>query len=454
MSFTQGSEPTPELEAARREVLEAARRYHALKWGEPEPFVPGASPVRYAGRVFDEAEVLHLVDSALDMWLTAGRFAARLERDLAKHYGLRHASLVNSGSSANLAAVFALTSPLQGARRLKAGDEVITAAAGFPTTVAPIVQAGAIPVFVDVSIPTYNALPERIEAAISPRTRAIVLAHTLGNPYAVTEVAAIARRHDLFLVEDNCDAAGSLHEGKLTGTFGDLATLSFYPPHHMTTGEGGAVLTSSPLLHKIVESFRDWGRDCWCAPGKDDTCGKRFDWELGSLPRGYDHKYIYGHLGFNLKLTDMQAALGCAQLPKLEAFGAARRANWRFFRDALAPFEEFLVLPEPTPRSDPSWFGFVLTVREGAPFTRRELVGALESRKVATRMLFSGNLVRQPAFEGVPHRVAGGLEATDRIMADTFWIGVYPGLTDAMRRHVVSVFEEFFAKARARRTPT
>lgn len=451
MSFNPGPEPSAELAKAREAVLEATRRYHELKFGGPEPFAPGVTPVRYAGRVFDQDELLHLVDSSLDMWLTAGRFSDRLERELARFYGLRWAHLVNSGSSANLAAVFALTSPLHGERRLRAGDEVITAAAGFPTTVAPIVQAGAIPVFVDVSIPTYNALPEKIEAALSPRTRAIVLAHTLGNPYAVSEVAEIARKRGIFLVEDNCDASGSLYDGRLTGTFGDLATLSFYPPHHMTTGEGGAVLTSSPVLHRAVESFRDWGRDCWCAPGKDNTCGKRFEWELGSLPRGYDHKYIYTHLGFNLKLSDMQAALGCAQIEKLARFGAARRANWRFFRDALARFEEWLVLPEATPRSDPSWFGFVLTVREGAPFTRAEIVAHLEGAKVATRMLFAGNLLRQPAFQGVAHRVSGELVETDRIMRDTLWIGVYPGLTDAMRAHVVSAFEEFFARKKATR---
>jgi dTDP-4-amino-4,6-dideoxygalactose transaminase len=371
---------------------------------------------------------------------------SHMSSELARFYGLRWAHLVNSGSSANLAAVFALTSPLAGERRLRAGDEVITAAAGFPTTVAPIVQAGAVPVFVDLELPYYNASPAKIEAAITPRTRAIVLAHTLGNPYAVSEVAAIAKKHGIFLVEDNCDASGSLYDGRLTGTFGDLATLSFYPPHHMTTGEGGAVLTSSSALHRAVESFRDWGRDCWCAPGKDNTCGKRFEWDLGQLPHGYDHKYIYSHLGFNLKLSDMQAALGCAQLEKLPRFGAARRANWRSFRDALARFEEWLVLPEPTPRADPSWFGFVLTVREGAPFTRAEIVQHLEARKVATRMLFAGNLLRQPAFKDVAHRVSGSLETTDRIMSHTFWIGVYPGLTDAMKAHVVAAFEEFFAK--------
>ena len=451
MSFQPGAEPNPELASARKAVLDATRRYYELKFGAAEPFTPGSSPVRYAGRVFDADELLHLVDSSLDMWLTAGRFADRLERGLARFYGLRWAHLVNSGSSANLAAVFALTSPLHGERRLRAGDEVITAAAGFPTTVAPIVQAGAVPVFVDVSLPSYNALPATIEAAITKNTRAIVLAHTLGNPYAVAEVAALAKKHGIFLVEDNCDASGSLYDGQLTGTFGDLATLSFYPPHHMTTGEGGAVLTSSPALHRAVESFRDWGRDCWCLPGKDDTCGKRFEWDLGSLPHGYDHKYIYGHLGFNLKLSDMQAAVGCAQLEKLAGFGAARRANWRFFRDALARYEEWLVLPEPTPRSDPSWFGFVLTVREGAPFTRAEIVRHLEARKVATRMLFAGNLLRQPAFAGVAHRVSGTLETTDRIMKDTFWVGVYPGLTDPMRAHVVAAFEEFFAKKGAPR---
>jgi len=448
VTFQPGAEPTPELVEARRAVLEAASRYYELKFAAGEPFTAGETYVRYAGRVFDVQEVLHLMDASLDMWLTAGRFAARLEKGLAKFYGLRHASLVNSGSSANLVAFFTLTSPKLGDRRIKPGDEVITAAAGFPSTVAPIVQAGAIPVFVDLGPPTYNALVESIEAAISPRTRAIMLAHTLGNPFAVAEVAELAKRHRLFLIEDNCDAAGSLYDGKLTGTFGDIATLSFYPPHHMTTGEGGAVLTGSPSLLTIIESFRDWGRDCWCASGKDNTCGKRFEWELGTLPPGYDHKYIYSHLGFNLKMTDLQAAVGCAQLEKLPGFGAARRENWRQFREAFARFEEFLILPEATPRSDPSWFGFPVTVREGAPFERREIVDHLESHKVATRMLFAGNLVRQPAFAGVPHRVAGTLEQTDRVMTNTFWLGVYPGITPEMRGYVVGVLEEFFASLR------
>jgi len=449
VTFQPGNEPTPELTEARRAVLEAASRYYELKFAGGEPFTPGETYVRYAGRVFDVEEVRHLIDASLDMWLTAGRFAARLEKGLAKFYGLRNASLVNSGSSANLVAFFTLTSPKLGDRRIKPGDEVITAAAGFPATVSPIVQAGAIPVFVDLGPPTYNALAESIEAAISPRTRAIMLAHTLGNPFAVAEVAEIAKRHRLFLIEDNCDAAGSLYDGKLTGTFGDLATLSFYPPHHMTTGEGGAVLTRSAELVTIIESFRDWGRDCWCASGKDNTCGKRFQWELGSLPAGYDHKYIYSHLGFNLKMTDLQAAVGCAQLEKLPGFGAARRENWRQLRQAFAPFEEFLILPEATPRSDPSWFGFPVTVREGAPFERRDIVDFLESNKVATRMLFAGNLLRQPAFIDVPHRVSGTLEQTDRVMTHTFWLGVYPGVTPEMRRYTIGVLEEFFAGLRA-----
>ena len=448
MTFQPGDEPTPTLEEARKAVLEAASRYYELKFAAGEPFTPGETYVRYAGRVFDNQEVLHLMDASLDMWLTAGRFAARLEKSLAKFYGLRHASLVNSGSSANLVALYTLTSPKLGDRRIKPGDEVITAAAGFPSTVAPIVQAGAIPVFVDLGPPTYNALPESIEAAVSPRTRAIMLAHTLGNPFAVAEVAEIAKRHNLYLVEDNCDAAGSLYDGKLTGTFGNIATLSFYPPHHMTTGEGGAVLTNSPSLLTIIESFRDWGRDCWCASGKDNTCGKRFQWELGTLPPGYDHKYIYSHLGFNLKMTDMQAAVGCAQLEKLPGFGAARRENWKHFRQAFARYEEFLILPEATPRSDPSWFGFPITVRDGAPFERREIVDFLESHKVATRMLFAGNLVRQPAFAGCAHRVSGTLEQTDRVMTNTFWLGVYPGITPAMKSYVTGVFDEFFASLR------
>jgi CDP-6-deoxy-D-xylo-4-hexulose-3-dehydrase len=428
----------------RDRILELVEEYHAAQFGNGE-FRPGESTVLYAGRVFDSDELLHLVDSSLDFWLTTGRYAQRFERQLARRLGLRHALLCNSGSSANLLALTALTSPKLGDRRLRPGDEVITVAAGFPTTVNPIVLNGLRPVFVDVELPTYNASIEQLAAAVGPQTRAIMIAHTLGNPFEADAVSELARRHDLWLVEDNCDGLGSTYGERLTGTFGDLSTLSFYPAHHITMGEGGCVLTNRPELKVLVESFRDWGRDCWCEPGEDGTCGKRFGWQLGTLPRGYDHKYIFSHVGYNLKLTDMQAAVGLAQLAKLESFVDKRKQNWQVLRAGLAAFEEYLVLPEPTPGSDPSWFGFILTVRDDAPFTRDELVGHLESRKIATRLLFGGNLTRQPAYEDVDFRVVGDLAVSDTIMERAFWIGVYPGLTDRMLEYVLDEFASFFA---------
>jgi CDP-6-deoxy-D-xylo-4-hexulose-3-dehydrase len=441
------------------EILERVREIARLRREAEPEFVPGRSAVRYAGRVYGEAEMTNLAEAALEFWLTSGRWHRRLEEALASWYGVGHARLVNSGSSANLAAVAALTSPFLGERRLRPGDEVITVAAGFPTTVAPVVQLGLVPVFVDVAIPTYNIDVDLLEAARSPRTRAVVVAHTLGNPFDLAAVGEFCRRHGLFLVEDNCDAAGSRFRGRKTGTFGDLATLSFYPPHHMTTGEGGAVLTSDDTLLRAVESLRDWGRDCWCASGVDNTCKRRFEWQLGELPKGYDHKYVYSQLGFNLKMTDLQAAVGAAQLERLDGFTKARRENWDFFRRELADLADALVLPEPTPDSEPSWFGFVLTVREGAPFGRDEIVRHLESKKIQTRMLFAGNLVRQPAMTDLaaearragrppPFRVAGGLSQTDVVMNRTFWVGVYPGLTAAMRAFVA---EELSSFVRARR---
>lgn len=441
------------------EILNRVREIARLRNDAEEEFIPGRTPVRYAGRVYDEAEMVNLVESSLEFWLTAGRWHRRLERDLAAWYGLPHARLVNSGSSANLVAVAALMSPTWGDRRLKRGDEVITVAAGFPTTVAPIVQLGAVPVFVDISFPTYNVDVSRLEEALSSKTRAVVLAHTLGNPFDLDAVMAFCERHDLWLVEDNCDASGSLYKGRKTGTFGDVATLSFYPPHHMTTGEGGAVLCGSDEMARVVESLRDWGRDCWCHPGVDNTCGKRFGWKLGELPQGYDHKYVYSHLGFNLKMTDMQAAVGCAQLEKLDAFGAARRRNWALYREELAGLGDVFVLPEATAGSDPSWFGFMLTVRESSPFTREQVVRHLESRRIQTRMLFAGNLVRQPAIgrlaaatpNGVTHwRVRGSLTNTDSVMNSSFWIGVYPGLTPPMRDYVASELLAFVKKAARR----
>jgi CDP-4-dehydro-6-deoxyglucose reductase, E1 len=439
------------------EILLRVRELARLRQEAEPAFVPGKTSIRYAGRVYFEEEMTNLAESALEFWLTAGRWHRRLEADLARWYGVSSARLVNSGSSANLLAVAALASPLLGERRLRPGDEVITVAAGFPTTVAPIVQHGAIPVFVDVTLPTCNLDVTRLEEARSSRTRAVVVAHTLGNPFDLEAVTAFCRRHGLWLVEDNCDAAGSLWQGRKTGTFGDLATLSFYPPHHMTTGEGGAVLTSDATLLRAIESLRDWGRDCHCPSGVDDTCRKRFGWQLGDLPFGYDHKYAYSHLGYNLKMTDLQAAVGVAQLERLDAFGAARRANWAFLRTALAELEDVLQLPQPTPGADPSWFGFLVTVREDSPIGRDQLVRHLEGRRIQTRMLFAGNLLRQPAMtdlvrlaraEGrqAPYRVAGDLANTDAVMNRSLWVGVYPGLTPAMRDWMVEAFRSAFRR--------
>ena len=424
------------LDEFRRRILSQVREYHDEAFGRA-PFTRGETAVPVSGRVFDSDDLAHLVDASLDFWLTTGRYADRFESEFARLLGCRHAMLCNSGSSANLLAVSALTSQTLGPDRAAPGDEVITVAAGFPTTVAPIVQNGLVPVFVDVTLGTYNANVDQIEAAIGPRTRAIILAHTLGNPFDLDRIAALAEKHDLWLIEDNCDALGSTYRGRPTGSFGDLATFSFYPAHHITMGEGGAVVTDRPRLKVLVESFRDWGRDCWCAPGKADTCGKRFGWQLGDLPQGYDHKYIYSHLGYNLKATDMQAAVGVSQLKKLAGFIATRKRNWRKLRDGLARLEEFLILPEPTLHSDPSWFGFALTVRPGSPVTRNELIAGLDARKIATRLLFGGNLLRQPAFRHVAHRVAGPLSATDVVMTNTFWVGVYPGLTEEMLDYVI-----------------
>lgn len=432
-------------EELRAEILELVRRYHAANWPDRE-FRPGEDPVPVSGRVFDEEELVHLVDSSLDFWLTTGRFAERFEKDFAKRMGLRHCLLVNSGSSANLLAVTALTSPELGERQLKPGDEVITTAAGFPTTVNPIVQAGLVPVFVDAELPTYNIDASRIEEAIGPRTKAIVAAHALGNPFRLDLVRELAERHGLWLIEDCCDAVGASFGGEGVGTFGDLATVSFYPAHHLTMGEGGAVLTGTPLLKKLVESLRDWGRDCWCAPGVADTCGKRFDWQLGDLPAGYDHKYVYSRLGYNLKLTDMQAAVGVAQLGKLEDFIAARRENFATLSELLAPLAEHLLLPEATPGSEPSWFGFPITLRESAPLERRELLVRLEQAGVATRLFFAGNLLRQPAYRDVEHRVVGELETADRIMRQSFWIGLYPGLARPQLEHAADTLRAALAE--------
>jgi CDP-6-deoxy-D-xylo-4-hexulose-3-dehydrase len=432
----------PEAAILRERILELVAAYHDAAFA-PQVFVPGESPVPVSGRVFDAEELLTLVDASLDFWLTAGRYARRFEREFARAVGVRHAMLCNSGSSANLLALAALTSKTLGDRRLLPGDEVITVAAGFPTTVNAIVLNRLVPVFIDVELETYNLDPAQLEEAIGPRTRAIMAAHTLGNPFDLEAVRDVARRHDLWLVEDNCDALGSTYDGQMTGSFGDLATLSFYPAHHITMGEGGAVLTNRPQLKLLVESFRDWGRDCWCEPGEDDTCGRRFDWQLGSLPRGYDHKYIYSHIGYNLKVTDMQAAIGVAQLEKLALFVEARKRNWRSLYDGLRPLEDVLLLPRATPRSEPSWFGFPLTVRKDAPFTRDALIRHLESQKIATRLLFGGNLTHQPAYADIDFRTVGALENSDAVMERSFWIGVYPGISDEMVEFVVAEFERF-----------
>jgi len=426
----QQSKPTRTADDIRQEILALVEEYHDLQWPEPT-FTPGESTVPVSGRVFDADDVKHLVDSSLDFWLTAGRYAERLEREFAAYMGMRSAMLCNSGSSANLLALSALTSPSLGDKQLKPGDEVITVAAGFPTTVNPAVQYGLVPVFLDAELGTYDADLTHLEAAITPRTRAIMMAHTLGNPFDLDTIMAAAKAHDLWVIEDNCDALGARYNGKLTGTFGHLSTVSFYPAHHMTMGEGGMVLTNKPRLKKLVESFRDWGRDCWCPPGVDNTCGKRFDWQLGDLPHGYDHKYIYSHIGYNLKVTDMQAAVGVSQLGKLPAFIEQRKHNWARLRAGLTDLTDTLILPDATPNSDPSWFGFAITVRPEANIPQRDFIRYLEDRHIRTRQLFGGNLLRQPAYAGVPHRVVGDLTNTDIIMKHTFWIGVYPALTDA-----------------------
>jgi CDP-6-deoxy-D-xylo-4-hexulose-3-dehydrase len=431
-----GSDP---LEAElRAQILDLVRRYQPVAFPRRE-FIPGM-PIPFAGRVFDAEEMVGLVDSALDFWLTSGRFATQFEKRFARFIGVRDAVLVNSGSSANLLALTCLTSPKLGDRRLRPGDEVITVATGFPTTVNPIIQNNCVPVFLDAHIPTYNIDATQLEAALTSRTRAIMVAHTLGNPFDLAAVGDFATRHGLWLIEDSCDAVGAKYKGQNIGTFGQLATVSFYPAHHMTMGEGGCVLTNTPLLRTLVESFRDWGRDCWCEPGKDNTCGKRFGWQLGELPCGYDHKYSYSHIGYNLKLTDMQAAIGVAQLDKLPSFIDARRRNFNTLRVALSDLENEFILPEPTPDSEPSWFGFPIAIRPGAHLSRESVIGFLESKHISTRLLFGGNLLRQPAYRDIPHRRVGELKNADFIMNHVFWIGVYPGLTDAHLQYMVDCF--------------
>lgn len=431
---------------AKALLLEQVRKYHQTVEAESagKEFEPGTTEIWPSGATLDEDDRTALVEAALDMRIAAGWSSRKFESAFAKKMKRRKAHLVNSGSSANLLAISALTSPQLEDRRLVPGDEVITAAVGWTTTVSPILQNGLVPVFVDVELGTYNPSVEAIEAAIGPRTRAVIIAHTLGNPFPVAEVAALCEKHDLFLIEDNCDAVGSTYNGQLTGTFGDFTTVSFYPAHHMTMGEGGCVLTNNLALARIVESMRDWGRDCWCEPGENNKCLKRFNYEMGTLPKGYDHKYIFSHVGYNLKATDIQAALGLSQLNKLDDFCTARRANWKRLRDGLEGVPG-LILPEATPNSDPSWFGFLITVDPEAPYERKDLVDFLEDRKIGTRRLFAGNLTRQPAYLDQPHRVVGELTNADIITEHTFWIGVYPKLTAEMLDYVVNSIREFVA---------
>ena len=433
----------------RSEVLKAVEKYHRYK---NEISDDKSNKISYGGRVYDEQEMIKLVDSALDFWLTTGRYSEQFEKDFAKFLKVKYCSLTNSGSSANLLAFMALTSDKLGKRKIERGDEVITVAAGFPTTVAPIIQYGAIPVFVDVEIPSYNIDITKLEDALSPKTKAVMIAHTLGNPFDLSYVKTFCDKHKLWLIEDNCDALGSEYcingQWHYTGTIGDIGTSSFYPPHHMTMGEGGAVYTNNIALHRIINSFRDWGRDCWCPSGKDDTCHKRFQQQFGELPFGYDHKYVYSHFGYNLKVTDMQAAIGCAQLEKLPDFIKARQENWQYLRTQLNALDNVLILPEKMENSKPSWFGFLMTVRVEAKFTRDELVRHLEYNNIQTRMLFAGNLIKHPCFDemrksGKGYRVIGTLDKTDMIMNNTFWIGVYPGMTKANLEYMVKVIKDF-----------
>jgi len=434
-----------EEEKIRQEIFLLVKKFYGLKFKNRD-FIPGKTPVRYAGRFFDENEMVNLIDASLDFWLTAGRYAEEFESKFADFLGVSDAILVNSGSSANLLAISSLTSHKLGNRRLKPEDEVITVAAGFPTTVAPIVQNSLVPVFVDVNIGTYNAIPEQIKTAISPKTRAIFLAHTLGNPFDIDAVLELTKKYDLWLIEDNCDALGSTYKGKLTGTFGHLATFSFYPAHHITMGEGGCVATNDEDLARIVRSFRDWGRDCYCAPGENNTCGKRFSQQFGTLPYGYDHKYVYSHIGYNLKITDMQAAIGVAQLDKLHWFTQKRKDNFNKIYEGLSQFRERIILPEKTPHSNPSWFCFIISIREDAGFSRNELIDFLEKSGIETRNLFCGNLTRQPAFLNIKKKIIGNLRNTDFIMNNTFFIGVCPRIDEDQINYIIEKFSEFFKR--------
>ena len=438
-------------EEARKEILTIVEEYYKT-FHKQNPEYKQGDRINYAARVSDQEEMKNLADSALEFWLTAGRYTEKFEREFANYLGIKYCSLVNSGSSANLLAFMTLTSPLLGKRKIERGDEVITVAAGFPTTVAPMIQYGAIPVFVDIKIPQYNIDVLQLKKALSDKTKAVMIAHTLGNPFDLKSVKMFCEEHELWLIEDNCDALGSEYRmdgvWKKTGTIGDIGTSSFYPPHHMTMGEGGAVYTNNPQLNRIIRSLRDWGRDCWCAPGADGTCHHRFDKQYGQLPLGYDHKYVYSHFGYNLKATDMQAAVGCAQIKKLPAFTVARKRNWQYLKDQLQEINDKIILPEKEEDADPSWFGFLITVKESADFTRDALVQFLEQHNIQTRNLFAGNLIKHPCFDSIrgnadKYRVVGELKDTDIVMNRTFWIGVYPGMSKEKLDYMVAVIKEF-----------
>lgn len=447
----KGTKESMTSDEIKQKILELTREYYKTELKEEYKFKPG-DRIGYAGRVFDENELVNLVDSSLEFWLTSGRYTDEFEKKMCKYLGVKYCSLVNSGSSANLIAFMALTSYKLGDRRIKKGDEVITVAAGFPTTIAPIVQYGAIPVFVDVTIPDYNIDISGLESALSEKTKAVMIAHTLGNPFALKEVKEFCNRNGLWLIEDNCDALGSEYyiegEWKKTGTIGDIGTSSFYPPHHMTMGEGGAVYTNNAILHRILRSFRDWGRDCWCNSGQDGTCGHRYTGKYGLLPEGYDHKYVYSHFGYNLKATDLQASIGCAQIEKLNGFTEKRRNNWNYLKEQMQDLDKYLVLPQAEKNSNPSWFGFTITVRDNVGFTRNELVKYLESNNIQTRNLFAGNIIKHPCFDEMRemkdgYRVAEDLQNTDIIMNRTFWIGVYPGMTKDKLDYMVKTVKQF-----------
>lgn len=436
----------PTAAEIRKQISSLVSDYYDAVFGDRE-FIAGVTPVPVAGRVFNANEMNLLVASGLDFWLTAGPYACEFEKKFAHFFGLRHAVLVNSGSSANLLAVSALTSPLLGEKRLKPGDEVLTVAAGFPTTVNAIIQNRLIPVFLDVTLPTYNVDVNQLEGAFSEKTRAVVLAHTLGNPFDLKTVKEFCDRHSLWLIEDCCDALGATFEHQQVGSFGEMSTASFYPAHHITMGEGGAIVTGNSQLKSILESFRDWGRDCWCPPGSDNTCGKRYDWDFPNIPEGYDHKYVYSHIGYNLKATDMQAAVGLAQMEKLESFIGTRRSNFDILYKGLKDLENYLIMPEATQGSYPSWFGFPLALRKETPFSRKALLQFLQEKKIGSRLLFGGNLTRQPAYKDVIYRIATSLENTDFVMSQVFWLGVYPGLNRPMLNYVIETMHSFFKQA-------